>query len=297
MDIGSREGGAEYFGIQLARFLNKQEFDVAIFIMWYGGSEMEQQWLDVLLNEGLQVAGLIRPGRHPLRDLWPISKSFWAFVNSFKPQIIHTHSQRGDLLALVVKWFHPLRPISIRTVHIDQPWLNRWWADVVFNRALFPCMFDEEIAVSKIVQEKLNKRRLARILGRRAELCYNGIDARFFSQEFQKEPIRSDSPPNLPDVYPRVGFIGRLVNQKGVTYLLQAMRIVNQYRLAHLFIIGTGPLESELRHQVQELGLDGRVHFLGSRCDIMKIIPCLDALVLPSLWEGLSTVLLEAMAL
>lgn len=48
---------------------------------------------------------------------------------------------------------------------------------------------------------------------------------------------------------------------------------------------------------MQQLGLDQRVYFLGSRSDVMQIMPHLDMVVSSSLWEGLPTVLLEAMAL
>ena len=58
---------------------------------------------------------------------------------------------------------------------------------------------------------------------------------------------------------------------------------------------GRGQLEAELKEQVQRLGLDKRVHFLGLRQDIPRILALLDVFVLPSLSEGLSMAILEAM--
>lgn len=298
LDIGDHEGGAEYFGVQLARFLNKQEFKVAVFAMWYGNSETEQKWLNLLKSEGLQIAGLVERGSRPWLNLVPIWRKLWAFANTFKPDIIHSHSQRGDLLVVLTKAFHPLHPLGVRTVHVDQMWLNRSWADFVFSRTLFPLVFDAEVAVSKAVQTRLNSRKIAQIFNRQAKLCYNGIDASFFSEDFQKKLRDQDSSLGPRQTEPCIGFVGRLAIQKGVPYLLHALYLVRRKnRRVHLLIIGAGPLESELQQQVQNLGLSEWVHFLGKRQDVMKILPQLDALVLPSLWEGLPTVLLEAMAL
>jgi glycosyltransferase involved in cell wall biosynthesis len=58
---------------------------------------------------------------------------------------------------------------------------------------------------------------------------------------------------------------------------------------------GRGQLEAELKEQVCRLGLDKRVHFLGLRQDIPRILALLDIFVLPSLSEGLSMAILEAM--
>ena len=58
---------------------------------------------------------------------------------------------------------------------------------------------------------------------------------------------------------------------------------------------GRGHLESDLKQQVSRLGLDKRVHFLGLRQDIPRILALLDVFVLPSLSEGLSMAILEAM--
>jgi glycosyltransferase involved in cell wall biosynthesis len=58
---------------------------------------------------------------------------------------------------------------------------------------------------------------------------------------------------------------------------------------------GRGQLESELNGGVKGVGLDKRVHFLGLRQDIPRILALLDVFVLPSLSEGLSMAILEAM--
>ncbi len=60
--------------------------------------------------------------------------------------------------------------------------------------------------------------------------------------------------------------------------------------------VGDGPLEDELRPRVRRLGLGRRVHLLGRRADVRVLLAAADVLVLPSLFEGLPLVVLEAMA-
>lgn len=90
--------------------------------------------------------------------------------------------------------------------------------------------------------------------------------------------------------------IRRLTEQKGFGYLLDAMPRVLADRPAHLLLIGAGPLEQNLRAQAKSLALEDDVEFLGWRPDVLALLPHADLFVSASLWEGLPTVVLEAMA-
>lgn len=93
-------------------------------------------------------------------------------------------------------------------------------------------------------------------------------------------------------------FVGRLVEKKGVTYLIEAMKEVD----AILVIVGDGPLRNQLEEQAEELG--NRVQFLGAKThsELQVIFASADILVIPSVTardgdqEGLGLVILEAMA-
>jgi glycosyltransferase involved in cell wall biosynthesis len=65
---------------------------------------------------------------------------------------------------------------------------------------------------------------------------------------------------------------------------------------ALFLIIGDGELASDLREQAQRLGVDRSVRFMGPRSDIEELLAVMDIFVSSSLWEGLPTVILEAMA-
>jgi glycosyltransferase involved in cell wall biosynthesis len=100
---------------------------------------------------------------------------------------------------------------------------------------------------------------------------------------------------------PRIGYVGRLVPQKGVDCLLRAYAPLAAR--AELVIAGRGPSEPDLRALAQTLGIDGRVRFVGSlgSRDVAALMADLDVLVLPSRtvpnWaEQFGRVLVEAMA-
>lgn len=89
---------------------------------------------------------------------------------------------------------------------------------------------------------------------------------------------------------------GRLAQQKGLEYLVRAIPLVTDTLPITVLLAGDGELRSDLQYLVSDLGLDERVRFLGFREDIGDLLAAADVVVLPSLWEGLSISLLEAMA-
>jgi len=94
-----------------------------------------------------------------------------------------------------------------------------------------------------------------------------------------------------------IGIVGSLYPVKGHACLFHALRTVVAHRPnARLLVIGQGELEQTLKQMVSELEIEKAVSFLGLRNDVSRILPLLDLFVLPSLSEGLSIALLEAMS-
>jgi glycosyltransferase involved in cell wall biosynthesis len=295
--IGDQSGGAEYFGIRLARLLNKDIFDSAVFAMWRFSSPTELDWQDRLRGEGISVSGLVTPTGSLPRDLLAVFRELQSVVSDFKPDVINSHSERGEIFNILTHWLHPVHPLSVRSVQGEKQWETRPLLGMIINQAIFPLAFAKEIAVSDTVRQLLDKRALSRLLNKKSMLCYNGIDTDLY--------VHSDSltenfalPVGIPNTQPRLGIVGRLTDQKGIAVLIQAMKIVCQYnKNAQLVIVGSGPLETSLRQQSYQIGLRDNIHFLGSRNDLIDILSHLDILVSSSNWEGLPTILLEAMAL
>jgi glycogen(starch) synthase len=95
---------------------------------------------------------------------------------------------------------------------------------------------------------------------------------------------------------PRVVFIGRLAPQKGVQTLVEAARLLRVPGI-QVLLVGDGPQRPTLEREVRRLGISDMVHFFGfvSHERVPAILAHADLLVLPSLYEELGTILLEAM--
>lgn len=94
-----------------------------------------------------------------------------------------------------------------------------------------------------------------------------------------------------------VTYVGRLERQKGVAELLKSSPSWLEKLPEHdLLLVGAGPMEGHLRAISERLGISSRVHFTGWRPDVAEILKASDLLVLPSRWEGMPNVILEAMA-
>ncbi len=97
---------------------------------------------------------------------------------------------------------------------------------------------------------------------------------------------------------PLVLFVGRLAEQKGVDTLISALDLLQHVRPdVRALIVGEGPLRPRLEETARAFRLfeDRRVSFLGHREDVPRLLAAADLLVLPSLYEGLPNVVLEAM--
>jgi len=112
-----------------------------------------------------------------------------------------------------------------------------------------------------------------------------------------KEPenVQAESARIIQECGPRLVLaVGRLVGYKGFVYLLEAMRMVD----ATLLLVGTGPLDAELKRAAQSYGVSRKVRFLGRVDDLRKYYRACSIFVLPSISraEAFGLVQLEAMA-
>ena len=160
--------------------------------------------------------------------------------------------------------------------------LNRWtsgWTSVV-------------LAVSPEVRSALTRR--DRLPAARVEILENGVDLEAIERE-PRADLRREL--DLPEHSFLMCAAGRLVPVKGHGYLIDALgELLPRHPSTHLVIVGDGPEEERLRRRSTRMGVDGNVHFLGFRRDLIPLLKAVDLLVLPSLQEGLPLTMLEAMA-
>lgn len=125
----------------------------------------------------------------------------------------------------------------------------------------------------------------------------NGVDIAKFSQS---EPVDLTSFGITPAMV-LIGTVGRLAKVKNQALLIDAFALICQrhpelIQQCKLVIIGDGPCRTELEHLAQSYQLDSKIIFAGNRSDVAQLMQNLDIFVLPSLAEGISNTILEAMA-
>jgi len=124
----------------------------------------------------------------------------------------------------------------------------------------------------------------------------NGIDMERFRPAtiVQKAALRCQMGCDFAS--PVVMYAGRLVDLKRVDLLIEAWASLPPAGSAHLLVVGDGSEREKLRALAEARGLGERVHFVGATHDVLPYYQAADIFVLPSLYEGLSVALLEAMA-
>jgi glycosyltransferase involved in cell wall biosynthesis len=124
------------------------------------------------------------------------------------------------------------------------------------------------------------------------EVIHNGISA--ISSRRDRRDIRAAC--RIPQSGKIILTVARMTEQKGYHHLLAAVpAVVGSEPRAHFLWAGAGPLERDLRQLCDHNGLGGCVSFLGHRTDVADLMAAADLFVLPSLFEGLPLVVLEAM--
>ena len=124
----------------------------------------------------------------------------------------------------------------------------------------------------------------------------NGIDLNKFrfDPEIRKE-VRKEL--EISDKELVIGHVGRFSYQKNHEYLIRIFEAVHvQNPDTRLLLIGTGELEQDVKKQAETLGLTNSILFLGVRHDVYRLYQAMDVFVLPSRFEGLGIVAVEAQA-
>jgi len=260
MDIG----GAERIVYQLSSDL-KDEFD-SVHVASTGGL-----WESELATQGIQHHKILDiDSKNPLTVL-KLLYSIRQIIKNNEITIVHTHHRMAAFYIRLLKLVHP------KLIHV-------YTAHNVFKDKLPLYGFALKNAKSVAVGEAVNKNLKEDVGITDSRVIYNGVVLK--ETDDQVDEIISYGGIKL-------GCIARLSEQKGLTYLLDAMSLLT-IKDIRLFIVGEGELRNELENKVEELDLQDSVTFLGYRKDIVECINSFDFCVLPSVFEGFGLVAIEA---
>ena len=275
-------GGGQLHVLALAERLTARGLKVAVACEASG-------YLVDKLNYGKIPHHAVRLSEYPsLRGLGDLAKA----IRASDAQVVHTHGGRAGFYGrLAARWLGDIRTVhtyhGIHYLHDER--LRRRYLHRAIDRFLLRWT-DEIICVAKSDKDLALRERLA--LTDHVSVIHNGIDL----AQFEMSRAGAGRTGHRNDHF-IVGTVGRLHVQKGHIYLLQAAALIHRtYPQVRIRIIGDGPLRDSLAAQSRALGVDGIVEFLGARNDVPAQLRQFDLFILPSLWEGLPYVLLEAMA-
>jgi glycosyltransferase involved in cell wall biosynthesis len=130
----------------------------------------------------------------------------------------------------------------------------------------------------------------------RWQILYYGIDLTPFRDGIDRDAVRREL--GIPIDAFVIGHVGRFVEQKNHEFLIEiAAEVAKREPKMHLLLLGEGVLRSQIEQKVEQMGLSDRVTFAGTRCDIPRLMRgAMDVFLLPSLFEGLPVVGIEAQA-
>ena len=206
-------------------------------------------------------------------------------LRQVKPDIIHTHLFQARFYTSIAYLFYK-NSILITHKHNN---VNPRKHSIFIVLEMLSISFNKKvIAISQSVKNSLIRYEF--VSEKKINVIHNGVDCQKFDN-LTNFNSRSNNKPII------IGTICRLERQKGIRYLLLAMKIIlTKFPLVQLEIVGDGTLAGELKDLSRKLGISNSVKFFGKFADVIPFYKKMNVFVLPSLYEGFGIVLLEAMA-
>jgi sugar transferase (PEP-CTERM/EpsH1 system associated) len=244
---------------------------------------------------GVQVIQLHKPAGQNFRVFWDL----WKTLRTLRPDVVHTRnlaSLEMQLVTLLMPGIKRVHGEHGRDIH-DLDGTNKKYN--LLRKAMQPFVH-RYIAVSRDLLQWL--KHTVAIPEKKVRQIYNGVDAGKFSPRQDDAQLGDLAPPGLlPENAVVVGTVGRLAEVKNQQLLIEAVGYLFTKRpilrgTLRLVLVGDGPLKLQLVDRVKQLGLSDVVWFSGDRNDVPVLMQLMDIFILPSLAEGISNTLLEAMA-
>jgi len=274
-------GGAERCLVELATRLDPTRFHVAVFALAGHPPAPRQGLVERLERAGLPVHFLgCDRGWQVLTAVRSLSK----LLREHRTQLVQTFLFHANLVGLWAALQAGV-PHVVTSVRVADPrpwrmWMERWGT----ARA------DRIACVSEGVADHCRRYGFPH---EKLVVIPNGIDLVRLSHVEPADLRRLGVEPG----HRAFLFAGRLDRQKGIdAFLPLATKILEEFPDWEWIVVGDGPLRTRLIQQASASPAGRRIHFLGWQPDVSPIMAASEVLVLPSRWEGMPNVVLEAMA-
>jgi glycosyltransferase involved in cell wall biosynthesis len=285
-------GGGQMHVLLLAKYLRDANFEVEI------ATEASGWLVDEARNLDLRVHQIAISNKFT----WQSFQHIHQLLRNGQFDVLHTHGGTAGFWVRLVAVGLNRRPVIVHTYH-GLHYLNvlvgaGQATQQKIKRAIFKridrLLLTQTDRIICVCQSDYNKAIAASVATiERTSIVFNGIEVDKFSSPLDRVIARKLF--NLDPTEFVFGNVGRLHEQKGHKFLLQAIAKMNNR--ARLVIIGDGRLRNELITLADRLEISDRVSFLGARADICEFLSAIDVFIMPSLWEGQPIALLEALAI
>ena len=230
----------------------------------------------------------------PYQKVLKYHKELKKVLKEGQYKIVHSHINALSVFSL---WAAKSAKVPVRIAHSHSTSNKKEWKKTLLKNMLRP--FSKLFATDYFCCSELAVRWL---FGNKTYdkgkvyLLNNAIDLDKFkyNEKLRKEKRKEL---HIKDKDLVIGHIGRFVKQKNHEFLIDIFNEIHkQNKNTILLLAGEGPLKEEIENKVKELGLEKNVMFLGQRNDANELYQAMDVFVLPSLYEGLPVVGVEAQA-
>ncbi|MBE2914290.1 glycosyltransferase [Anoxybacillus flavithermus] len=279
-----RGGGAERVMVNLAKVFAKNNFQVDMVLAQAEGPYLSQ------ISSDIRIVNL-NASRVAL-SLFPLAK----YLRKNKPFALISALNHANIIAILAAKASLSKTRIFVTEHstlsrsLLHPANFRTKLMPFFMKFFYP-LADHVIAVSNGVADDLSK--TLNIPRSKIKVIYNPI---ITDDLFQKANEEVDHPWFKNKQYPVVLAVGRLTEAKDYPTLIKAFYHVRQQKEAKLVILGDGEKRSELLELIKDMGLEQDVDIIGFVQNPYAYMKRCSVFVLSSKWEGLPTVLVEALA-
>jgi glycosyltransferase involved in cell wall biosynthesis len=286
----SKFGGGSIVILRLAELAKQQGWQVDVLT-----TDLAFQKALTKSEIGVAPLNCIWRDIHALRDLNGLYR-LSAFLRGAGYALVHTHTSKAGFVGRLAAKMAGV-PVVLHTVHgfafheRSSPLMVRAFAAL---ERLAAYAADSVVTVSEFHRDWAE--RLGIGSPNKLVAIPNGIPPERVRPSRSRVQVRTELGFDLDEYV--ILSIGRLVPEKGLEYLIQAVPSFYSRlgRKSKVVLVGEGPALSAIETQAKALGIRPQVRFLGFRKDIGDLLEAADLVVLPSLREGLSIALLEAMA-
>lgn len=277
-------GGAERIVCNLMSVLDKNIFDVNLFLFTNKGVYWD------LLSNDINIFFGSRDKKYSkwliIKNLYRVSKNMDIIVGSMELMPTYLSVLVGKLLRKkIIGWVH----INMDSILDNKNKIIRFLHRNILLK-FFYNKLDRIVAVSNGAKENISKY-LNDKNRNKVECIYNPIKINEIKEKAKEELVEKIEKPFI------IG-IGRLERQKNFILLIKAYRILLDRGIKHsLIILGQGSQKEYLVNEVKKLNMEEKVKFLGFKENPYKYLNQADVFVQSSIYEGLPTVLIEALVL